>query len=578
MSSRLRRSLLVTTLLALLLGVCGAAAPTGLAANPPNTKAAGIDIDTTTIPQLEQLMNSHRLSSVVLTDFYLHRIKQLNPELHAVITVSPTAHADALAADAARRNGDHRPLLGIPIIVKDNIDTTGMPTTAGSWALAGSMPSDAFIVQRLKAAGAFIIAKANLSEWANFRSAPSSSGWSGIGGQTSMPYVLDRNPCGSSSGSGVASAADLAVAAVGTETDGSIVCPSGANGDVGIKPTLGLWSRAGVVPISANQDTAGPIARNVTDAASLLGAATGVDANDAATAAQVGHAFTNYTQFLNDHALQGKRIGIWRAGTYDPTLVGSVVNPILDNVKAALQSQGATVVDPTDIDLSATSNELGALLCEFKSDIATYLHTYVHGTNPVSGQPYAQTLADLIAFDQAHPNLEGPWNDLIFQLADATNCRDAACAALRAATTPPVQAAIDGLMAADHLDAIIALTNGPAWPNNSDPNEGDLNGHFEYFVGSSTAGAVAGYPDITVPAAHDAGLPMGITFIGGRWSEPKLIGFAYDYEQATHVRVPPQFIPTIGNALFPGVPNPPAAMRQRSQALRGLRSLFARLR
>jgi amidase len=486
----------------------------------------------------------------------LRRIRQFNPLLHAVITVSPTAHADALAADRARRSGDNRPLLGIPIIVKDNIDTTGMPTTAGSWALAGSMPTDAFIAQRLKAAGAIIIAKANLSEWANFRSGPSSSGWSGIGGQTSMPYVLDRNPCGSSSGSGVSAAADLAVAAVGTETDGSIVCPSGANGDVGIKPTLGLWSRAGVVPISAEQDTAGPIARNVTDAAVLLGAATGVDPNDQATAAQAGHAFTDYTQFLNANALHGARIGVWRAGTYDPSLVGPVVDPILASVKSALEAQGATVVDPTDIDLSATANEFSALLCEFKTDIATYLHTYVHGTNPVSGAPYSQTLADLIAFDQSHPNLEGPWNDAVFEAADATNGRDADCGALRAATTPPVQAAINSLMADNHLDAIIALTNGPAWPNNADPNEGDLNGHFEYFVGSSTAAAVAGYPDITVPAGHDEGLPVGITFIGGRWAEPKLIGYAYDFEQATHIRVPPQFIPTIGDALFPGVPNP----------------------
>jgi amidase len=394
-----------------------------------------------------------------------------------------------------------------------------------------------------------------------------------------MPYVLDRNPCGSSSGSGVVAAADLAVAAVGTETDGSIVCPSGANGVVGIKPTLGLWSRAGVVPISADQDTAGPIARNVTDAAVLLGAATGIDPNDAATADQAGHAFTDYTQFLDDHALQGKRIGVWRAGTYDPALVGSVVEPILDDTIAALEAQGATVIDGTDIDLSATVNEFPALLCEFKTDIANYLHTYVHGTNPVSGQAYPQTLADLIAFDAAHQNLEGPWNDLVFELADGTNGRDADCAALRQQTTPPVQAAIDQLMAANHLDAIIALTNGPAWPTNGDPNAGDLNGHFEYFVGSSTAAAVSGYADITVPAGYDAGLPIGITFIGGRWAEPKLLGLAYDYEQATHVRVPPQFIPTIGDSLFPGVANPPALMRvQRQQVTQGQRDLIVRLR
>jgi amidase len=576
MSSRLRRSLVLTTLLALLVAVSGAAAPTGVAANPPNTKVSGIDVDATTIPQLEALMNSHRINSVELTNFYLRRIRQLNPELNAVITVSPTALADARVADRARRNGDHRPLLGLPIIVKDNVNTTGMPTTAGSWALAGSTPGDAFIAQKLKAAGAIIIGKANLSEWANFRSAPSSSGWSGIGGQTNMPYVLDRNPCGSSSGSGVVAAADLAVAAVGTETDGSIVCPSGANGDVGIKPTLGLWSRAGVVPISANQDTAGPIARNVTDAAVLLGAATGIDSNDSATTAQAGHAFTDYTQFLNDKALQGARIGVWRAGTYDPALVGPVVEPILSRTIAALRAQGATVIDGTDIDLSATNHELDALLCEFKTDIATYLHTYVHGTNPVSGQAYPQTLADLIAFDQAHQNLEGPWNDLIFELAEATNGRDAQCAAFRAQTTPPVQAAIDGLMAANHLDAVIALTNGPAWPTNDNPNEGDLNGHFEYFVGSSTAAAVSGYADITVPTGYDQGLPLGITFIGGRWAEPKLVGLAYDYEQATHVRVPPQFIPTIGDALFPGVPNPAAQLRALRQ--HATRDLAVRLR
>jgi len=556
MNSRLRRSLVFTTLLALLLGAAGAGARTGLAATPPSTKLAGIDVDTTTIPQLQKLMDSHQLTSVQLTNFYLERIRQLNPLLHAVITVNPTVLANAQAADAARQNGDHRPLLGIPIILKDNIDTTGMPTTAGSWALAGSTPEDAFIVRRLKAAGAIVIGKANLSEWANFRSGPSSSGWSGIGGQTSMPYVLDRNPCGSSSGSGAAASADLAAAAVGTETDGSIVCPSGANGDVGIKPTLGLWSRAGVVPISSNQDTAGPIARNVTDAAVLLGAATGVDPKDAATAAQTGHAFTNYTGFLNPDALKGARIGVWREGTYDPTLVGSVVEPILARTIAALKAQGATVVDPTNIDLSATANEFPALLCEFKSDIASYLQTYVHGTNPVTHQPYAKTLADLIAFDTAHPNLEGPWNDAVFDSAQATNGRDADCAHLRQETTPPVQTAINGLMEKNHLDAIIALTNGPAWPNNDDPTQGDLNGHFELFVGSSTAAAVSGYPDITVPAGDDKTLPIGITFIGRRWAEPKLIGLAYDYEQATHFRHPPKFVPTIGNALFPGIPNP----------------------
>jgi amidase len=577
MSSRLRRSLVLTTLLALLLALSSAAALVGRAANPTNTTVAGIDVDATTIPELQEFMNARRFSSVDLTNFYLERIRELNPTLNAVITVSPTAVADARAADRARRRGDRRPLLGIPIIVKDNVNTTGMPTTAGSWALAGSTPDDAFIVQRLESAGAIVIGKANLSEWANFRSGPSSSGWSGIGDQGSNPYVLDRNPCGSSSGSGGVAAASLAVAAVGTETDGSIVCPSGAQGVVGIKPTLGLWSRAGVVPISADQDTAGPMARNVTDAAVLLGAATGVDPADAATAAQARHAFTDYTGFLDDEALDGARIGVWRDGTFNPDLTGPVIEPILDDAVEALEAEGAEVVEGMDIDLSATAGELDALLCEFKSDIATYLQTYVDGTNPVTGEPYPQTLAELIEFNQDHPELEGPWNNLIFELAEATNGRDRDCARVRAGVTPPVQRAIDQLMARNHLDAIIALTNGPAWPTNDNPNEGDLDGHFEYFVGSSSAAAVSGYADITVPAGDIEGLPIGVTFIGGRWSEPELIGLAFDFEQATEVRVPPQFIPTIGDDLFPGAPNPPD-QAQRQQATESQRDLVVPFR
>jgi amidase len=494
------------------------------------------------------------LTSVQLTQFYLHRIKKLNPMLNAVITISPTARADARAADKARRQGDDRPLLGIPIIVKDNINTTGMPTTAGSWALAGSTPSDAFIVQQLKAAGAIVIGKANLSEWANFRSDPSSSGWSGIGGQTNMAYVLDRNPCGSSSGSGVVASADLAVAAVGTETDGSIVCPSGANGVVGIKPTLGLWSRAGVVPISADQDTAGPMTRNVTDAAVVLGAATGIDPNDPATSGQAGNAFSDYTGFLDDEALEGARIGVWRAGTYGDA-TAAIVEPILADAIAALEAEGATVVDPTDIDLSATANEFPALLCEFKTDIATYLQTYVAGTNPLSGDPYPQTLADLIAFNEEFNDLEGPsdetglpWNNALFEAAEATGGRDAACADLRAQTTPPVQAAIQAVMADNDLDAIVALTNGPAWV--TDPVGGDFaaTDGFAEFVGSSGAAAVSGWADITVPAGMvDGALPVGVTFIGQAWDEPELIGFAFDFEEATQVRTPPQFLPTIGD-------------------------------
>ena len=548
MRDSIRRSLVLATVLALLLGVSGAAAPIASGRHDNPTTIRGIDVDKTTIPELQRLMNRHKLTSVQLTAFYLNRIKKLNPKLNAVITVDRSALFDAARADWLRRRGDHRPLLGIPVIVKDNINTTGMPTTAGSYALKGSSPRDAFIVKKLRAAGALIIGKANLSEWANFRSDPSSSGWSGIGGQTNMAYVLDRNPCGSSSGSGVITSADLAVVTVGTETDGSIVCPAGANANVGIKPTLGLLSRAGIVPISADQDTAGPMARNVTDAAVLLGAMTGIDPKDPATADQRGNAFRDYTKFLDKRALQGARIGVWREGTYGPS-TAPIVEPILADVIEALEDEGATVVEGADIDLSAAANEFPALLCEFKTDIQTYLETYVSGRNPVDRQPYPQTLAELLAFNEAHPDLEGPWDSQLFVDADATGGRDADCAALRATVTPPIQDEVDQVMADNNLDAIIALTNGPAWVTNDDPEGGDTaaTDGFANFVGSSTAAAASGYADITVPAGFHGPLPIGITFIGGAWDEPELIGFAYDYEQATKVRVPPQFIPTIGD-------------------------------
>ena len=571
MTSLVRRSLVLATLAALLLGVLGASAPTAIAAQPTSTRVAGIDVDASTIPQLQSLMNRHRLTSVELVQFYLHRIQRLNPRLHAVIVVSPTALADARRADALRRGGDHRPLLGIPIIVKDNIDTTGMPTTAGSWSLAGSRPGDAFVVGRLRAAGALIIGKANLSEWANFRSIPSSSGWSGIGGQTNMPYVLDRNPCGSSSGSGVAAAADLAVAAVGTETDGSVVCPSGANGIVGIKPTVGLVSRSGIVPITADQDTSGPMARNVTDAAVLLGAMTGIDPTDPATAGQAGHAFTNYTQFLDAHALEGARIGIWRKDTYGD-LTKAQMEPVLADAIDALEAQGATVIDPTDIDLTAAfTSEFTALECEFKTDLPAYFAAH-------TAAGYPRTLQDVIDFNDTHPNLEGPWNSQIFIDSEATGGRsDPDCQAARANATSGTQAALKDVMAANDLDAIVALTNGPAWVTNSNPLEGDLDGNFLLFVGSSTASAVAGYGTITVPAAYIDGLPIGISFIGGAWDEPQMIAFGYDFEQATHVRVPPTFVPTIGPNTTAG---PAVASRADRAALpgRGGRSVMMPVR
>jgi amidase len=541
MSSLVRRSLSILILLALLLAASAVMAPASLARGKTATRVAGINVDSKTIPKLQALMDRHRLTSVQLTQFYLHRIKKLNPALHAVIATSPTALAEARAADKARRKGDDRPLLGIPIIVKDNINTTGMPTTAGSWALAGSTPSDAFIVQQLKAAGAIVIGKANLSEWANFRSIPSSSGWSGIGGQTNMAYVLDRNPCGSSSGSGVVASADLAVAAVGTETDGSIVCPSGANGIVGIKPTLGLLSRAGVIPISADQDTAGPMTRNVTDAAVLLGAMTGVDPADAATLGQVVPEGSDYTPFLDATALAGTTIGFLQEGTYDPA-ISPEVDAIMQETIATLESQGATVIEVTLELGDVFEPEFLALLCEFKTDIAGYLETY-------TGAGYPKDLAGLIAFNEANQDLEGgpdnpdlPWNNAIFEDAEATGGRDAACDAHRAAATPVVQERLGALL--EEVDAIIAPTNGPAWV--TDPVNGDLGGDFSTFVGSSSASAISGWADITVPAGYvDGALPIGVTFIGGQWDEPDLIGFAFDFEEASQVRVPPQFLPTL---------------------------------
>jgi amidase len=532
MHTLVRRSLVLVTLLGLLLGGVAGAAPAALAKQPTNTKVAGIDIDAATIPQLQAAMNKHRLSSAKLVRFYLKRIKALD-ELNAVITVAPDALAQARAADRARKAGDRRPLLGIPVIVKDNVNTDGMPTTAGSWALAGSSPSDAFIVQRLRAAGAIIIAKANLSEWANFRSIPSSSGWSGIGGQTNMAYVLDRNPCGSSSGTAVAVSADLATVGVGTETDGSIVCPAGANGIVGIKPTLGLLSRAGVIPISAEQDTAGPMTRNVTDAAVVLGAMTGIDPDDPATAFQAGHAFTDYRQFLDADALDGARIGVWRTGTYDPT-VSPEIDDLMNDTVAQLEALGATVIDPVSVPIEdAYAPEFEALLCEFKDDIASYLETYTDAG-------YPKTLQDLIDFNEANEDLEGPWNSEIFVMAQATGGRaDPACTEARETADAIARASIDDTMAANDLDAIVAPTNGAAWL--TDPVNGD---DLSTFVGSSSPSAIAGYPQITVPAGYVGPLPVGVSFLGGQWDEPTLLGFAYAYEQATDLRVPPRFLPT----------------------------------
>jgi amidase len=516
----------------------GLAGAPGAPAAPPVTqvKLHGVDLDTATVLDLQRDMNKHRFTSAQLTSFYLSRIQRLNPELHAVIETNPDAMSEAVASDAHRaQQGSRGPLDGIAVLLKDNVGTGDQEhTTAGSFALLADTPADAFLVTKLRAAGVVILGKANLSEWANFRSLTSSSGWSGRGGQTNNPYVLDRNPCGSSSGSAVAAAADLATVTIGTETDGSIVCPSGTNDDVGIKPTLGLVSRTGVIPISAEQDTAGPITRNMTDAAAVLSVIQGVDPSDPATAAAGPVVHRNYLDDLNADALQGKRIGVWRGG-------GDVadVNAVTDATIAELRAQGATVIDNIDlpgID-DAFNNEFPALLVEFKHDINAYLAA-TPGQHPAD-------LEVLINFNIQHADIEMPFfKQEIFDLAQATNgdLTDPTYIQERTTATTAARNAIDTALATNHLDAIVAPTNGPAWVTNLQTGD-----DFTNFVSASGPAAVAGYPDLTVPAgyADNGQLPIGMSFFGTAFSEPSLIAMGYAFEQATHARRAPTFLPTL---------------------------------
>jgi amidase len=490
-----------------------------------------------TVEQLQRWMQEGRYTSVALTRLYLDRIQALDeagPKVNAILEVNPDALAIAADMDRERREGKVRgPLHGIPVVIKDNIDTADrMMTTAGSLALVGAPAAkDAFIVAKLRQAGAVIIAKTNLSEWANFRSSKSSSGWSGRGGQTRNPYALDRNPCGSSSGTGSAVAANFAAVGIGTETDGSIVCPSAAAGLVGLKPTVGLVSRTGIVPISHTQDTAGPMARTVADAAALLSAIAGADLDDAATNDAKGHVAPDYTRFLDANALNGARIGVARAKV---TGYSGVTDRLFEQAIANLRKAGAEVVDPADIGHMGEydDTELQVLLYEFKADLNAYLATR-------TGVPIG-TLADAIAFNDKNSDREMPFfgQELFIQAQAKGPLTDEDYRKALEKDRSLSREGIDSVLAKNRLDAIVAPTGSPVWPTDL------ING--DHFTGSSsTPAAVAGYPAITLPMGDAFGLPVGLTFIGTAWSEGKLISLAYAYEQATKHRKPPAFNPTV---------------------------------
>jgi amidase len=496
------------------------------------------DLEEATIADLQRRMEAGQDTSRSLVEKYLARIEAVDrrgPELRSVLEINPDAGAIADALDAERRAGRLRgPLHGIPVLIKDNIATADrMMTTAGSLALAGApAPKDAFIIGRLRAAGAVILGKTNLSEWANFRSTHSSSGWSGRGGQTRNPYALDRNPSGSSSGSGAAIAANLGAVAVGTETDGSIVSPSNNNSLVGIKPTLGLVSRTGIVPIAHSQDTAGPMARTVADAAVLLAALAGPDPLDAATQAANAHGLRDYQTYLRRDGLRGARIGVVRNRLFG---YSAAADQLADEAIAEMKRQGAVIVDPADIttagDLSGP--EFTVLLYEFKADLNRYLAD-------LGPDAPVHTLAEAIAWNAKHRAEEMPYfGQEIFEQAEAKGplTDKEYLDALEKCRRLSRQEGIDATLAKHKLDALVAPTQGPVWL--IDLVNGDSEGS-----GSSTPAAVAGYPSITVPAGSFAGLPVGVSFFGAAWSEPLLIRLAYAFEQATRHRRPPRFLPT----------------------------------
>ncbi|MDH3733880.1 MAG: amidase [Gemmatimonadota bacterium] len=498
------------------------------------------ELDEITVDQLGAEMAAGERTARSIAEAYIGRIEALDrrgPELGAVIETNPDALQIADELDEERRTrGPRGPLHGIPVALKDNIDThDGMTTTAGSLALEGSIPAqDSFIAERLREAGAIILAKLNMSEWAYFRGVRATSGWSARGGQCRNPYALDRNPCGSSSGSGVAASANLCALTIGTETGGSIMCPSSSNGVVGIKPTVGLWSRSGVIPISHSQDTAGPMCRTVRDAATLLGVCTGVDSRDGATAASAGNSHTDYTQFLDPAGLRGARIGIARSFEgFDPRVLA-----LFEAAIQAIADAGAEIIDPANLEAAAWRDPLSLTLLEyeFKADLNAYL-------SGLGSDARVKSLADVIEFNEQNAVREMPHFGHERMVASEARGPLTEPEYLNAKTT--IQRAnredgIDRLVAQYDLDAIVAPTRDLPWP--TDHIKGDR------LDGGSSAGpaAIAGYPDITVPMGFFKGLPAGISFFGPAWTEPALLRIAYAFEQATNHRRAPTFAPTLG--------------------------------